>query len=66
MTRMSKVAYLTMNCENIVWKYHMGKNKRYNRISILEINGRKFKKTAVDQKIANMIIDEMFAAYWNN
>ena len=66
MTRMSKAIYLKMQGENIVWDYTIGKNKKYGRIFFLEINGKKFKKTAADQKEANQIIDTMFVEFWNN
>ena len=64
MTRMTKAVYLKSQGENIVWDYHIGKNQ--GRIFFLEINGQKFNRTTADQKIANKIIDEMFAAYSDN
>lgn len=64
MTRMSKAVYLTTKGENIVWDYYQG--PKQGRIFFLEINGQKFKRTPADQKIANKIIDEMFAEFWNN
>ena len=66
MTRMSKAIYLKMKGESIVWDYHIGKNQKFGRIFFLEINGKKFKKTATDQKEANQIIDTMFAEFWSN
>ena len=66
MTRMSKAIYLKMKGESIVWDYHIGKNQKFGRIFFLEINGKKFKKTAADQKEANQIIDTMFAEFWSN
>ena len=66
MTRMTKAIYLNSKGENIVWDYHIGKNKKYGRIFFLEINGKKFKCTPADQKEANKIIDEMFVEFWGN
>ena len=64
MTRMIKAVYLKSQGADIVWDYKVGKNQ--GRIFFLEINGAKFNRTPADQKIANKIIDEMFAAYSNN
>lgn len=64
MTRMRKAIYLKEQGENIVWDYYVGKTQ--GRIFFLEINGEEFKRTPADQKIANKIIDEMFAAYDSN
>ena len=64
MTRMIKAVYLKSQGVNIVWDYHIGKSQ--GRIFFLEINGEKFNRTSADQKIANKIIDEMFAAYSSN
>ena len=64
MTRMIKAVYLKSQGVNIVWDYHIGKNQ--GRIFFLEINGQKFKRTPADQKIANKIIDEMFADFDGN
>ena len=64
MTRMIKAVYLKSQGADIVWDYKVGKNQ--GRIFFLEINGEKFNRTPADQKIANRIIDEMFAAYSNN
>ena len=61
MTRMNKAVYLKSQGEDIVWEYYIGKTQ--GRIFFLEINGEEFKKTPADQKIANKIIDEMYAAY---
>ena len=64
MTRMSKAVYLQSQGENIVWDYYQG--PKQGRIFFLEINGEEFKRTPADQKIANKIIDEMYAAYSGN
>ena len=64
MTRMTKAVYLKSQGVDIVWDYKVGKNQ--GRIFFLEINGEKFNRTPADQKIANKIIDEMFAAYSSN
>lgn len=64
MTRMNKAVYLKEQGENIVWDYYQG--PKQGRIFFLEINGEEFKRTPADQKIANKIIDEMFAAYDSN
>ena len=64
MTRMNKAVYLQSMGENIVWDYYQG--PKQGRIFFLEINGEKFKRTPADQKEANKIIDEMFAAYSSN
>ena len=61
MTRMNKAVYLKSQGEDIVWEYYIGRTQ--GRIFFLEINGEEFKKTPADQKIANKIIDEMYAAY---
>lgn len=64
MTRMRKAVYLTNMGENIKWHYYEGPNQ--GRIFFDEINGENFKCTPADQKKANKIIDEMFAAYSDN
>ena len=64
MTRMTKAIYLTNMGENIIWHYYQG--PKQGRIFFDEINGENFKCTPADQKKANKIIDEMFAAYSDN
>ena len=64
MTRMNKAVYLKSQGEDIEWHYYQGPNQ--GRIFFLEINGQKFKRTPADQKVANKIIDEMYAAYSGN
>ena len=64
MTRMNKAVRLQSMGEDIVWDYYQG--PKQGRIFFLEINGQKFKRTPADQKEANHIIDEMFAAYSSN